>query len=357
MNKSLPLFFFFFMILNISNSSAATLLPKDSSLIEFYGRWLIENNQARTSAPGASVQFSFEGTSIYAEIEGESYWVIEIDGHEHSSILTGVKQKYALAENLPTGKHQVTLSKKSETPTTEITLFSLSTNKEGVFTKPRRRPNRRIEFIGDSFTVGYGNEAKNAMDGDVFEKTNATKSFAYLLGKSLLADIQINAFSGRGLVQNYANHTPEWSALKLYEYTIPGIAEKQPNAPLWDYNSWHPHVIVIFLGINDYQGDFSHTKPAVFDSVYSAFLDQLRSKHPGVKFLLLSTKVWPGDDLTPRIEAIVQAQKRKGFKDIECHLMTSENTALDGHPSEYSHQNMANQIRPIIARLGKWLQR
>src|SRR5574344_2790394 len=115
MNRCLSFFLFFFMTLNFSISSAATIIPRDSSSLEFYGRWLIEKDQARTSAPGASVQFSFEGTSIYAELEGESYWVIEIDGHEHSSILTEVKKKYALAENLPTGKHQVTLSKKLET--------------------------------------------------------------------------------------------------------------------------------------------------------------------------------------------------------------------------------------------------
>ena len=345
------------MTLNFSISSAATIIPRDSSSLEFYGRWLIEKDQARTSAPGASVQFSFEGTSIYAELEGESYWTVEIDGKEYPSILTGSRQKYDLEENLPIEKHQVTLSKKSETPTTEVILYSLSTNKEGSFAKPRRRPDRRIEFIGDSFTVGYGNEAKNSTDGDVFEKTNATKSFAYLLGQSLRADIQINAFSGRGLVQNYANHTPEWSALKLYEYTIPGIAEKQPNTPLWDYSKWHPHVIVIFLGINDFQGDFDHTKPSTFDSVYTAFLDKLRSKHPGVRFLLLSTKVWHSDDITSRVESIVKSQKEKGHTYVEHHLMISENTALDGHPSENAHQNMANQIRPIIARLGKWLQR
>jgi hypothetical protein len=111
------------MILNISNSLAATLLPKDSSLIEFYGRWLIENNQARTSAPGASVQFSFEGTSIYAEIRRRILLVIEIDGHEHSSILTGVKQKYALAENLPTGKHQLLYLKNQKHPQQKLRSF------------------------------------------------------------------------------------------------------------------------------------------------------------------------------------------------------------------------------------------
>lgn len=338
-------------------SSATTVVPADSSSIEFYGRWLIEKTVARTSAPGVSIQFAFNGSVIYAELEGDAYWQVEIDGIEHPTILTGPRQRYTLAQSLIPGKHQVTLSKKSETQTGEIRFYSLSTEKKGEFLTPRKRPQRRLEFIGDSFTVGYGNEAKNTTDGDVFEKTNTTKSFAYLLAQSLRADLQINAFSGRGLVQNYANHTPEWPILKLYEYVIPGLAEKDSKTPLWDFNQWHPHVIVLFLGINDFQGDFNHTPAAVFDSVYSAFLDKLRSKHPGVQFLLLSTKVWPGDDLIPRVESIVKGQKDKGHSDIEHHILATENTALDGHPSIYSHQNMANQIRPIIARLGKWLQR
>lgn len=345
------------MIFSHSNFSAATLLPKDSSLIEFYGRWLIEDDKARTSLPGTSLQISFNGTDIYAEIEGDSYWKVEIDGKEHASLLTSIRQKYALAQNLPLGNHTLTLSKKSETPTSEIRLYSISTNKEGSFLKPPRRPKRRLEFIGDSYTVGYGNEAQNTTDGDAFVKTNATKSYAYLLGQNFHADIQINAFSGRGLVQNYANHTPEWSALRLYEYAIPGIAEKQPDSAIWDYTQWHPDVIIIFLGINDFQGDFAHTPPSVFDSIYVAFLDKLRKRHPGVHFLLLSTKVWPNDELTPRIQAIIQSQKASGHKDIEFQILATENTALDGHPNEFSHQNIANQIRPLIARLGKWLRR
>lgn len=338
-------------------SAIATVCPADTSSIELYGRWLIEKTVARTSAPGASIQFAFKGSAIYAELEGDAYWQVEIDGEEQPSLLTGSRQKYALAENLSSGKHQVTLSKKSETSNGEIRFYSLSTDENGEFSTPRKRPQRRLEFIGDSFTVGYGNEAQNATDGDVFEKTNTTKSFAYLLAQSLRADLQINAFSGRGLVQNYANHTPEWPAVKLYEHAVPGIAEKDPKTPLWDFNQWHPHVIVLFLGINDFQGDFPHTPTAVFDAAYSAFLDKLRSKHPGVQFLLLSTKVWPRDDLIPRIDAITKAQKAKGHRDIEHHVLATENTALDGHPNLYSHQNMANQIRPIIARLGKWLQR
>ena len=92
-------------------------------------------------------------------------------------------------------------------------------------------------------------------------------------------------------------------------------------------------------------------------SAYVEFLSMLRKAHPGVKFLLVSTKVWPNDDLTPTVKKIYEAERDAGHGDVEFVSILTENTALLGQPSIHSHVDMAQNMRQTIGRLGKWLSR
>ena len=111
------------------------------------------------------------------------------------------------------------------------------------------------------------------------------------------------------------------------------------------------------MGINDFQGNPPYAKHDAFKKAYAELLDKLRKAHPGVKFLLLSTKVWPNDDLTPTVKAIYDAQKAAGKSDLEFMTLTTANVGLLGHPDIHSHEDMAKAIRPLIGRLGRWLSR
>ena len=172
--------------------------------------------------------------------------------------------------------------------------------------------------------------------------------------------------SGRGLVRNYANIVPEWTLASLYEYTVPGSIEQEAGGAdqgpktagiRWDFEQFHPQVVVVFVGINDFQGEPPYADAAQFKRAYAALLDKLRSLHPGVKFLLVSTKTWPNDALTPVVEEIYKDQVAAGHADLLYRLVYTENTALHGHPSEMSQKMLANDLRPLVARLGGWLSR
>ena len=95
----------------------------------------------------------------------------------------------------------------------------------------------------------------------------------------------------------------------------------------------------------------------MFSYLAPKLLDKLRALHPGVKFLLVSTKTWPNDSLTPVVESIYNDQKAAGHNDLMYKLVYTENTALHGHPSENSQKELANTLRPLVGRLGGWLSR
>ena len=194
-------------------------------------------------------------------------------------------------------------------------------------------------------------------DGTPFEKTNASKSYAFLLAEGYKADYQVNAVSGRGLVRNYANIVPEWTLENLYEYTMMGAPEQEKDAERWNFEKFHPQVVVVFVGINDFQGEPPYADVGKFKEAYAKLLDKLRALHPGVKFLLVATKTWPNDDLGGVVESIYNDQVAAGKNDIVYKFVYTENTALHGHPSEMSQKELANTLRPLVGRLGGWLSR
>lgn len=339
---------------------AASLYAFGASSMEnllFTGRWEVSATKARTSVPAAMVQFVASAKSLSFDLEGTSRWRLDVDGVQKEIFVTDARET-KVVKGLDGNKHHYRLVKISETNPEFVTLYGISTDPAGKFFDKPAASNRRIEFIGDSFTVGFGCEGNSGDSPDLeFEKTNASKSYAFLLADGFKADFQVNAFSGRGLVRNYANIVPEWTIEKLYDYTVPGAAPSEPDAARYDLGSFHPQVVVIFVGINDFQGEPPYGDKGLFKKAYASLLEKLRKAHPGVKFLLVSTKIWPNDDLTPTVKAVYDAEIASGHSDLDFLTLRTENSALLGHPSVHSHVEMANTMRPIIARLAKWLSR
>src|SRR5690606_16277784 len=85
---------------------------------------------------------------------------------------------------------------------------------------PKRK--RSIEFIGDSFTVGYGNTSpsQECSNEEVYATTNSQLAFGPLVAKHFNADYQINASSGFGIVRNYNGSSPDKNLIGLYPFTL-----------------------------------------------------------------------------------------------------------------------------------------
>lgn len=326
--------------------------------VAFSGRWLHKQDGSCVSAPAASLQFNAVARSVSFDLEGDARWRFDMDGKPVTYFKTSGRTTKKLGAAGDGAVHSYKLIKITESNPGEVCVHAVALDGTGSFKEKPATPARRLEFIGDSFSVGYGNEGSNLNpDDDVFEKTDASKSYAYLLAEGFKADLQVNAVSGRGLVRNYDNIVPEWTLERLYNFVVPGSAATTPDAPLWDLSWYDPQVIVLFIGINDFQGEGPYGDKDAFKAAYARLLDKLRNAHPGVKFLLVSTKVWPNDDLTPVVQSIFEDQQALGHKDLDFKVVQTENVGLHGHPDVRAHKEMANILRPIIARLGGWLAR
>ena len=323
--------------------------------LQFNGRWSHADGVSRASAPASSITFNAKASSITFTVEGHSRWRLDRDGKQIDQFEVDAKEEHTTKVDNDGSFHKYRFIKISESGVPEIKFYGITL--EGEFGDAPKPSSRRIEFIGDSFTVGYGCEGSSAEDAPEFDKTNASKGFAYLLASGFNADYQVNAFSGRGLVRNYDNIVPQWTLEKLYDYTVMGSVTEYPKPERWNFENFHPQVIVVFIGINDFQGNPPYADKRKFKKAYANLLAKLRKAHPGVKFLLLSTKIWPNDDLGPTVKEIYDAEIAAGHKDLEYKHVYTSNVALHGHPDTHSQEELANTLRPIIARLGRWLSR
>ena len=321
------------------------------------GRWEVSADCLCASAPGVMVQFNASASEISFDLEGEARYRLDMDGKPSSYFAANERKAYKVKAAGDGKSHLFRLIKISESNPGKVCVYGIDLGKGGSFGPAPKPSNRRIEFIGDSYTVGYGNEANGPEDGTPFEKTDASRGYAFLLADGYKADFQINAVSGRGLVRNYAGIVPDWTLSTLYDYTVFGVMEQGGKSAPWNFDSFHPQVVVIFVGINDFQGDPPHADPKEFKKAYAALLDKLRKLHPGVKFLLVSTKTWPDDAMTPAVQQVYEEQKALGHKDLEYKLVFTENTALHGHPSARSQEELASTLRFLVGRLGGFLSR
>lgn len=345
---------------------AAPWIPAADSRIQVWGRHVLTDSGSMVADwPATTVVLRFKGTGITAKLAGAHRYEIRLDGKNLPILTTqGDVKDYELAKGLELGVHTLILARRTEALGEPEELFAvLPLGPAAELLAPPSRPQRRIEFIGDSYTVGYGNESviqtpnENQVDSLVFATTNSQKSFAMLVGKRLGAEVQINAISGRGLVRNFNGFDPGQEFGYFYRSALLAPRLRKQNNASWDFASWQPQVIVIGLGINDWQGQPPYPDSLAFDAAYHALLDSLRVIHPGVKLVLCATGVWPTEALIPRVKAIVAAELAQGKKDVRYFEFSAEKSGLWYHPSLADHEAIAAKLVPVVTELGGWRSR
>ena len=340
----------------------ATFIAPDNAAIEYVGRFDFSNpKEPSFDWPSVYITTQFEGTSCKVVLSGKCRYDIFVDGTLTSTLtVEGVVDTFIVAKKLKNGLHTLRIAKRTETNQHACTLHGFILDSKCGLVKQQTATNRNIEFIGDSYTAGFGNEhtsrecALSQCDSILFMTTNANRAFGALIAHSFNAHYQINAYSGKGLVRNYNGIDPGNEFLSYYDKVLNSKVNTGGIDKLWKFSNWHPEVIVIGLGINDFLADPPYADSALFDSTYVAMCNFLRSKHPGVKLVCCATDVWSTHALVPRVKSIVEKQIKEGKRDIWYFEYATDNTALYGHPSVVDHAKIAREMQPLIAKITQW---
>lgn len=224
---------------------------------------------------------------------------------------------------------------------------------DGAVLRPLPEKKRKMEFIGDSITCGYGIEG--VWNVDVFNtpQENPYKNYALRTARALDADYQLVSWSGIGLISDWIppeRDEPDETVLmpQLYPYTAYTVSERLKLSPeVWDAKRFRPDTVVIHLGTND--DSYTREKPereAVFVKAYRALYRKVRENYGDVEIvcclgLMVRT-------LCPVLARLVEELRAAG--DSHVHYLEfdgqreEDGIAADWHPSETTHKKAAEKL-------------
>jgi lysophospholipase L1-like esterase len=332
-------------LLGTSTCTAQTPLP-----IHEGGR-VIANSDGSLSFgwPATYFESRFHGTAVSVSVEttGDRLQLL-IDGAQKALLIQSGLASLTIAGLAP-GDHVVRLEKITESQTGGSRFVGFYPA-EGSMPLPPPTYARQIEFIGDSYTVGYGNTARgtNCTRPEVHDLTDSQQAFGPTLARAVGADYRVNAYSGFGVVRNYGGGAAGQSMVLLYPRLKPDDATHLETDP----GRWRPQVIVINLGTNDFStpvhaGEGWPDKDALaadYRAKYVAFARMLMAKQPQAHLILM------GSDLFyDQVEKIAATLNRNAHLPvITLHFSGLEMTGCDYHPSLKDDRTLAASLQALL---------
>ena len=305
----------------------------------------------RLSWAGTNFHARFSGTQISMQLAdggNKNEFAVVIDGDVTKVATTDGTTTYSLATGLEDTTHDIVVWRRSESyynPSEFIGFTGFSEG--GALLAPAPAPERRIEIIGDSITVGYGNEGTQPCSANQSNGNNYV-SYGSVAARMLEADLVTIAWSGIGMYRNYDQAGPSADAMPArYDKIIP----TDSGAPTWDFSKYVPQAVVINLGTNDYSTRGDPGQPYV--DAYIGFLNRVRDNYPDAYIFCLI----PLSAATANVNAAVDALKADGDEDVEAFDISvtgGANDGCDGHPNVARDQAMGEKLAGRMATVMGW---
>lgn len=297
----------------------------------------------------------FEGTKLTADFFStqnlaqnmKPHIKVYVDDQPAKEMVIDKNGVFTLASGLKHQKHRVKVVKINESMLNMLGIKTLETDSNGKFLPPPALPSRKIEFIGDSITCGFGNIPPYNLPELTAEIEDGTQTYGYFLTERFNTDSRFICVSGAPVYRNYLGRVGDF--FKRYSWN-------DYNDDIeYDFSSWTPDLVVINLGTNDTGAQGSTT--AEFLSGARKWINFIREKYPNAKILWAYGVM--NQDNVQRIQDTVKYFNDNGDKNIYFKELTLMNGAVDGvggggHPTVATHKKTADELEPVIKQIMGW---
>ncbi len=318
--------------------------------IAYVGRFDLSDRKAPVFMySGSVIRTIFSGTSVGMIMKDDSLrnmFDIIIDDSLYVLPTNRPDGIYPLAANLKDTKHKLEIYRRTEWHAGNTTFLGLNLDKGKKLYRPDVKE-RMIEFIGDSYTCGYGNEGKSRDEHFTYETENNYLTFGSLAARALGAEYTGICRSGIGMFQGYGGD-PDFTMPKLYDEVI--VNGKKP----WDFSKSPPQAVVIDLGGNDLSAPLDS---ASFADAYTGFLKRIRNNYRSARIVCIAGPDNSGfqwDTWRSYMHAIVNKISDSDPLVSYFEFTPFEPNGSDWHPNIVEHCRMSEELIPYLRNLMKW---
>lgn len=333
--------------------------------ITFVGRTLVDGGKVSFDWTAVYARIKFEGSylAMTASDTKRNYYDVWIDRPTHckpdqiisthgsDSTIVLCSADLLKAAGLPANgkaQHEVTIRKRTEGEQGRTTVSAFVT--EGKLLQAEGLKERMIEYIGDSYTCGYGTES-GPKERFKAETENGNRAYGAIVARYFDADYIAVAHSGLGVVRNY-DDSPKPDMTTRYTQTFDEDPSVKWNAA---ESSFKPAVTVVYLGTNDFSCG-KQPNLGVWTNRYCTLLREIKANYGEEHPILCVSSTY--DRLL--VDYVSHVVETCGLKNVHFSALISgiysyeTELGADGHPNYSGQTKKAYQLIPYISTITGW---
>lgn len=335
-----------------------------------------DDNTLWLALSGSGAEFTYTGKKLELTIKGDNVAKAGNDGN-NARVAVYVNGERTSDVMIDAPEVKITAFESAEAQTVDIKVIKLSECAmsccgimpvklgDGESLTPVAAKERKIEFIGDSITCGYGVDDEVKEHSFQTKTEDVTKAYAYKTAMALDADYSMFSVSGYGIISGYTTGKEPVTAQTIPQYygslgfSYGSFDGKTPQSLEWDFEAFKPQVVVINLGTND----ASYTKSnkdgkEQYKQGYIDFLKQVREKNPDAE-IFCTLGIMDNTLVKTMAEAMKAYMDETGDQKVHAvqyDLQDGNNDgyAADWHPTEATHEKASAKLTEEIKKVMNW---